>query len=365
LGFVLIPLLAVPLVPVAGAQTTDGSDASGGTLYAHVVRGASLTFMMNSLAVDGRNTGNDDGYNIIAFGAGQGTASFSLPMDPALSAPLALTKGADVVFDLWVGGSGPDQNGQVTVAATLKAGSTAVATTAASSAITFTGDMHEVILKAPAQVAQVPATDNLVLQVDTKGAATFIHLGTGGATQSKLTLPAIPGPGTALVTYQNLTGPSVSISTLVNTTQSRADHYNWTTSATAIDVGYNVTRLNGTVQLRVLDGAGATVLDQRINATGSAKLARSALASGTWRILVNATAFRGAIQLSLAPPAVPVPSGAGTITSTNTTTASPTAAMNGTRGATASTTSKGSGAPEAAAFLALVGVVVVARRRRD
>jgi hypothetical protein len=343
------------LVQPGQAQASDGSSFAGtdGTLYMHITRTPAFATWSNTLADDPANEGSDDGLNVIAFAAGGGTATFDFPMTPDLSAAVALTKGADVAFDLWVGGSGPEQNGQVTVTATLFSGATTVAT-AKSGSVTYQGDMHEVTMTGPALVDAIAKADGLSLHLDLDGAGTFIHVGNGAPTQSKVTLPVVQVPEVVApsVTHQNLTGPSVTISNNLTNATSRVDHYNWTATQPGYVLSYNATVGNGSVALSVADATGKAVYNRTINATGADHASLAGLQTGNWSITINYTAFRGRLQVGLAPASPPV--------SNSTTSAS----SRSTSTTTSSSSSPAKASPMLAPGAALVAVVVAAAWRR-
>jgi MYXO-CTERM domain-containing protein len=361
----LLLVLGLLAIPMGVQAASDGSSFVGtdGTLYVHITRTGGLTTWVNTLADDPANEGSDDGWNVLGFALGGGTHVADFPMTPALSAPVAFTKGADVTFDLWIGGSGPDQNGQVTVTASLLSGSTVVAETAASSSVQYMGDMHEVTLTAPAQVDGLAAGDALTLHLEFDGIGTFIHVGNGDPTQSKVTLPIIPSAEPSGPTTEALSGPTVTLATTLANTTSRVDTYNWTAPAGPLLASYDATVGNGTIAVSITDAENHTV-ERNLTATGNGSAPLGDLAPGNWTITVAYTGFDGTFHLAIAPAAAATDSAGPSSAAAS--------ATNGTAGpgtnSTASTPGDTKGSP-GLGMLGFVGVVAVAaaiaaRRRR-
>jgi hypothetical protein len=343
-------LLLGCLLPTAAAAS-DGSSFAGtdGTLYLHIAHTPSFRTWSNTLASDPNNQGTDDGNGASGLGVGATSATYTFTMDPPLSAAAQLTKGADVTFDLWVGASKAGQAGQVTVTATLLAGDATLAA-ATSSAVTFAGDMHEVVLKTPARADSVAPGSNLAVRLDLRGTGSAVHVGNGGRTQSKVQLPlAAAAPGRS---YQTLSGPSITISNTFDNATTRTDVYNWTTPVGRLDFSFSGHSTAGTVSVTVRDGNGRSGYAKRPGPANPGR-GEADLAPGNWTITVDFAGFKGTFGMSIGPP----PSDSSTATDTTST-------DSGASSATAASTTKGAPALGPVALAAALGLALLGRRRR-
>lgn len=138
-------------------------------------------------------------------------------------------------------------------------------------------------------------------------AAGNFHYLVGPTRPSRLMAAGLPslggGNGTAPFTAGNLTGPEASSAQSFANTTTATFQYSWATNLTAAEATVDATVGNGSVSLRVVDGAGATVLNRTFNQTANTTLGIPHASAGNWSIVVAYSNFTGQFRFAVGAPA--------------------------------------------------------------
>lgn len=171
-----------------------------------------------------------------------------------------------------------------------------------------------------------------------------------------------------------LEGPSVNLTKAYPDAATERVQYNWTSALVAPAIGLTIQREAGNATVVILDGSNATVFEAATNGAPATASASPMAKAGAWRIVLNTTAFKGNITLTVAAVGTQASSGASTSTSAS----SPggaggsdaTAASNAASGAASTSASSSSSAKkgtpgfEPALLLVAFAVALVSLRRR-
>ena len=140
--------------------------------------------------------------------------------------------------------------------------------------------------------------------------------------------------------------------------------YNWTAPAGKVEIRAGATVGNGTLAITATDAANATLYSKSFSATGTDRAEVTVEEAGTWRIVVEATGFKGNFTLAIAP----VEEDASTTTSSSTS-GGPASTEVPTSGTSSSATSAGTTSGSKGTPLpwllvaAALALAAVARRR--
>jgi len=317
------------------------------------------------------------------------------PLQPALVAPVALDKTQSATMDLYLGAVACDivvglgcnsvpEAGSLDAAAQLVQGDTVVAD-GGSQTLTWgsggapanaQGTAQEILWTVNPQVAVLdPAKGNL----DWKVTVTFPNAmdGMGIAVwmnnpASKVDLPVAAGNGApgAHVVYGELSGASVDAQGQFTAATNDTYLYNWTTTATAVDIGIDATVGAGSVTYSIVDANGKPAATGTVSATAKDTHPVSGMAAGKWRVSLQYNGFRGTFKMSLAPHAASStsstsggPAGGGGGPTPHATSSSTAAPMPGASSSSATTAAKKSPAASLLVLGAVLGVAVLRRRR--
>lgn len=223
-------------------------------------------------------------------------------------------------------------------------------------------------------VGDTLAAQLILWNTDTTG--TNFHVLVGAGTPSGLRAVGLPDANApkpeagSKTVYTNATGTAVAISHTFNNASSDTYVYNWTSTATSLDVSYNVTVGNGTVAYMVKDSSGKTLSSGTLSKTGASTKPQTVPAkAGLFQVTLKYTKFKGVMKLNLAPTAA-----AGNSTA-STTGAKGGVATQSSDGASSSTANldlvdgaqRDEPAPDVSPLLAIsmLGALAAVRRRRD
>jgi len=126
---------------------------------------------------------------------------------------------------------------------------------------------------------------------------------------SRVSVAGLPGalsaaPGPSLI-EDTLEGTSASIEHAFDNATSDTYRFNWTANLTAARIEHNVTAANGSVQLRILDGASTELVNATLNGTSAAASDVENATAGNWTVELSYSAFQGTLSLTIG--AVPPP----------------------------------------------------------
>jgi hypothetical protein len=299
-GAILLSLtLVLAVLPSTTAAAPPLSPATN-ILYAHYDPDGG-EFYMNTLAVDG-----DDAN--VGTGAGPGSVlmdfTWSIPLKPVLASDVVLDAGGDIVITAYVGGN--TGIGQFELTTELASGGTVIATgepkTGTELPATVTGSYETFTWTVKPEATTLAAGKDLVWTLRATGTTTGTFLGMSeGRGRSNVQLPvASSGPAVGATVYKALSGATATIEETFPTATTATYVYNWTTSDPAPEVAVDATVQNGTVDIRILDAANATVYSKSIAATGTDVLVLNG-AAGAWRIEVDLKAFQGTVKVTVTP----------------------------------------------------------------
>ncbi len=172
-----------------------------------------------------------------------------------------------------------------------------------------------------------------------------------------------------------LEGPSVNLVKAYPEPSTERVQYNWTGALAAPAIGLTIQREAGNATVVILDGSNATVFTAATNGAPVNVSATPAAKTGAWRILLNTTAFKGNITLTIAAVGTQASGGASPSTSASNPggaggsvaeATSSSAASNAASASANGSSSANKGTPgfEPALFMVAFAVALLALRRR-
>lgn len=379
----MILLLLASAVPVQ-AQSAAAPPPSPETtsLYAHRSTSDSdeLAGWMNTLLEDGDDTAM--GPSASCGPGGQGLTgvgpvddqltttaidrTYTIALKPALAGTMTLdtTKAAKATMHF---GAGSCQ-GKVHLASSLAAGPTVLAKAEGDLTYAKGAPYPALALDMPVTVGTVPAGEPLVWTIKVTGkTAGAGYLGVSAAQgHTVLGLPILAVEAGAAA------GSSTKVDTNATfqhrwafanaTTQSH--RIVWTRAPAAVMSSLGVHASAGSVSVRVVDAANATLLSRNATASSEATQSLSGKA-GNWTVVVSFTAFKGNATLLLTQPGS-MPTGTGTKAWTGGAGSGAGAGAGTGAGPVTGSPSSSKGTPgvPTLAVLAALGALVSARRRR-
>lgn len=355
-------LLAALLIAPAGAQI----DAEQNTLYAN--RGDD--WYIATEQVESSSSGN--------VGISPVTPQERvMPMQPPPQADFELDPDGTVVFVAYYTGSASVSGvpvvlaGAIDVYVELRQGSTVIASGTAEQ-VAVTGPMvAEARIEVQPEVTEVDATaGNLEWYMEETGAASgALFLPDNGEGEwSRIELPTVgeAGPTDLGVEYQELTGDTVDLSHKYDTSTNRTVQYNWTYGLDQSRVAYDVAVEGGSVAMTIIDADGAHVIDDTFDADDSGTIDVPDATHGPWVILLDFQDFIGTLDLSVEAMESEEPT---TTTTTGTTSngggnGGTTTTEGGGGNGTAPPTTGTDDSPALILPLVLIGLALIAARRR-
>ena len=175
------------------------------------------------------------------------------------------------------------------------------------------------------------------------------------------------GGGAPSVLYSNLTTAAAHIAQSFESSNGTYQ-FNWTTDLTEANLRYTLAVAKGSAQVTILDGAGATVLNQTFTADADDDKV-VAVAPGDWSFRIVYTGFNGTLGIDVGPVESTSETGSSTTTSSGTTSRTTSASSSSDESAGSSTTGTSEEPEKDSPGLPLVGLIValamvVAARRR-
>lgn len=170
------------------------------------------------------------------------------------------------------------------------------------------------------------------------------------------------------VFYVPLNGTSVLLSKSFATPTTATIVYNWTGALPKVDLSYAAKVANGTVHVKVVDGAAKVLANRTFAATGNVTQKSASATNGTWHITLDLTHYQGNVSVSIAKPNTVAPvtpkTPATPFVPPSAVTTSPTTSASASGSTTESSTTKGSPGLGLLAFMGGLGAALVALRRR-
>lgn len=390
--FLVLVLLLLAALPSTQAQSDPST--SENTLWFHVTNeGGCCAYWMNNLKEDPDQTIDSVGLLAVTPGAENPGApipdplfwpadagTLTMPLDPELSAPVLLDPAGTIEVVAFVGGAGQAAAtingipiplpvaGQVDIHPVIMLGDQLVAEGAPQTAM-YAEEWVELHWSlTPGITTLDPAIGPLAWTLVFNGAANAIVVSASDDPGwTSMTLPVKGATAPVTETFEELTAPTVRLSSSYTNSTTRTAHYNWTTTLTEAEISYAVEIVSGTATLKVMDGTGAEILNKTLSSS-SENVEVVPATAGDWSIVLDFDAFAGNLTFGIGEPPSTPPASSSSSTSTSvaasTTSTSSSASETESVSQTTTEASKDSPLPTPGlVILAVAGLAIALRRR--
>ncbi len=357
-------LLVLLLLPLSAAQNPAAPhpDPVHTTLWAHTTSDESALFM-NALEGDTQGAYLHPGTGASSVSAGaDDDFLFELPLAPGLVGDLELDAAGEIYMKAYIGG-GAFTVGRISATASLWSGDTLIGqgdtvTNNLQPGDTNEGETYNVFewTFAP-EITTVPAGADLVWKVEGSGSWNNLYFSANdNRGRSLMTLPIVGvsnlPTGTPAASYQNLTSDIIELEWAWNAT-SESNIYNWTGPAGDLAIVFTSNVTAGNVSLLV-HGPEGELVNRTFQGLDASAL-NVTVPAGNWTLRVDAMDATGAMRLEIRPVPADDP-GPGDVPQDDDD--APTDAPDDDG------TGEGEDSPAAPLALLLVGLALVALRRR-